>query len=97
MMKKVITYVNSARVHNLIEELGKVGILQMVVTEYFTPNSQISRFIFLCHEEIVALTREIVRRVGTSGDPSDHFFEVQDFDPQHPGTFLYGQRIHILE
>ncbi len=35
-MKKIIAYVNTMRVHPLVEELGKSGIRQLVVTEYFT-------------------------------------------------------------
>ncbi|HEY4644233.1 MAG TPA: hypothetical protein VI932_10055 [Bacteroidota bacterium] len=96
-MKKIIAYVNTLRVHPLVEALGKSGIRQMVVTEYFTPYSRISRFIFLCDEQSIESTREIVRRIGTSGSPSDHFFEVQDFDPAASDASLSGPLIHRLE
>ena len=96
-MKKIIAYVNTMRVHLLVEELEKNGIRQMVVTEYFTPLSRISRFIFLCGEDSVEKAREIIRRIGTSGNPSDHMVEVQDFDPRTSDSYLSGLRIHRLE
>lgn len=96
-MKKIIAYVNTMRVHPLVEELGKNGIRQMIVTEYFTPLSRISRFIFLCTEDSIDIVREIIRRIGTSGNPSDHMVEVQDFDPRTSDSSLSGPRIHRLE
>ncbi len=96
-MKKIIAYVNTMRVHPLVEELGKNGIRQMIVTEYFTPLSCISRIIFLCDEDSLERAREIIRRIGTSGNPSDHLIVVLDFDPLTADSSLSGPRIHRLE
>ncbi len=96
-MKKIIAYVNTVRVHWLVEELEKAGIGEILVTEYFSPLSKISRCEFLCVEGHVEEMREIVRRVGTAGDPSDHCFLVEDFDPDLPGQIPLGKRISKLE
>ena len=96
-MKKIIAYVNTLRVHWLVEELEKIGIAEIMVTEYFSPRSQISRFEFRCDGEAVEQAREIVHRIGTSGFPADHFFEVYDIDPNAIDRMPLGDRISPLE
>ncbi|MBI4547194.1 MAG: hypothetical protein HY707_04385 [Ignavibacteriae bacterium] len=96
-MKKIIAYVNTLRVHWLVEEMGKIGINEIMVTEYFSPNSQISRFVFLCNDDAIEKAREIIHRIGTTGSLADHFFEVYDVDPNAPDTLSLGQRISPLE
>lgn len=80
-MKKIIAYVNTLRVHWVVEELGKVGIREMLVVEYFRPLSRISRFEFFCREDQVSDVSRIIHRIGTMGIPGDHVIEIQDVEP----------------
>lgn len=51
--KKITAYVNTYRIHWLIEELQNKGVNGIMVTEFFRPNSQISKDEFLCNDEDV--------------------------------------------
>lgn len=97
MMKRVVAYVNTLRVHWLVEELQKIGISEIMVMEYFAPLSQISRFEFLCEEAMVESMQSIVHRIGTAGNPPDHFVDVTDFDQRAFDDVPLGRRICILE
>lgn len=97
MMKKITAYVNTMRVHWLVEELEAVGIQEIVVTEYFKPLSQISRFELLCEENMVEKIWKIIHRIGTNGSCADHFLEIYDFDPNQPSKLPLGERISPLE
>ncbi len=79
-MKKVTAYINTVRVHWLVEELQKIGIDELMVTEYFKPISQISRLELRCGNNWVEQVRDIVHRIGTSCNACDHYFEVKELD-----------------
>lgn len=96
-MKKVIAYVNTVRVHWLVEVLETTGIKEILVTEYFSPLSKISRCEFLCDDKRVDQVRDIVHRIGTSGNLMDHCFLVEDFDPDLPSQIPLGKRVSKLE
>lgn len=97
MMKKIIAYMNTASVQPLVEGLGRTGIRTMVVTEYYTPLSRVSRFIILCEDAMVGEPEGILRRTGARGDPPGRYIEVQDFDPRLDGTAYEGSAEHRLE
>lgn len=80
-MKKVTAYVNTQRVHWLVEELEAAGIKEILVTEYFKGVSRISRVELLCHDHLVEKVREIIHRVGTRGEAADHLFNIEDVQP----------------
>ncbi|MCL4551106.1 MAG: hypothetical protein M1495_21355 [Bacteroidetes bacterium] len=71
-MKKITAYVNTTRVHWLVEELQALGVEEIEVTEYFKPRSQISRFELSCEDNLVEKVRAIVHRIGTCGQAADH-------------------------
>ena len=96
-MKKITAYVNTLRVHWLVEELEAIGIREIMVTEYFSPSSQISRLELCCEDQAAEKVRAIVHRVGTGGSPCDHFFEVTDFDPNATSKLPLGKRMTRLE
>ncbi len=85
------------RVHWLVEELEKIGINEIMVTEYFSPKSQISRMELLASDERVETTREVIHRVGTTGSLADHLFFVEDYDPSLPSQLPLGKRTSKLE
>ncbi|GBD87287.1 hypothetical protein BMS3Abin03_01215 [bacterium BMS3Abin03] len=91
-MKKVTAYVNTIRVHWLVHELQKIGIDEIMVTEYFKPKSQISRLELKCGNIWVDQVRKIIHDVGTTGIACDHYFEVTDLHPDDKSIFpdLYG-------
>jgi nitrogen regulatory protein PII len=96
-MKKVTTYVNTIRVHWLVEELEGAGIKEIMVTEYFSPLSKISRLELACEDDKVETVRSIVHRIGTTGAPGDHLFVVTDFDPDTPSKLPVDRRMSRLE
>lgn len=75
-MKKITAYVNTTRVHWLVEELQTLGVQEIEVTEYFKPLSQISRFEFSCEDNLVENVRTVVHKIGTCGQAVDHAFFV---------------------
>jgi nitrogen regulatory protein PII len=86
-MKKVTAYINTVRVHWLVEELQKIGIDEIMVTEYFKPISQISRLELRCGNNWVEQVRDIVHRIGTTGNPGDHYFDVKELDDNNGSIF----------
>lgn len=75
-MKKITAYVNTIRVHWLVEELQALGIEEIEVTEYFKPLSQISRFELSCEDKLVEKVSAVVHKIGTCGGSADHAFFV---------------------
>lgn len=96
-MKRVTAYVNTTRVHWLVEELQAAGVNDMRVIEHFSPMSQISRLQLLCEDELVGNVRDIIRRLGTTGSRPDFDVAVSDFDPDLPSQIPMGQRMSVLE
>jgi nitrogen regulatory protein PII len=96
-MKRLIAYVNTKRVHWLVEELQSLGISEIMVTEFFGPSSQISRFEFLCEDHAIESTKAIVHRIGTSANLTDHFVDVQEVDAQAADRLSLGRRISRLQ
>jgi hypothetical protein len=96
-MKKIIAYVNTMRVHWLVEELRGIGVGEIMVTEYFKPLSQGSRFEFLCADNLIDSATAIVHRIGTLGSPEDTFVDVQDFDMSASDNIPLGQRVSVLQ
>jgi hypothetical protein len=96
-MKRITAYVNTLRVHWLVEALETIGVSEIMVTEYFSPMSRISRFELLCEDHAVEKVQSIIHRIGTTGIPVDHFFAVLDFDPNAPSKLPVGQRMSRLE
>jgi hypothetical protein len=96
-LKKITAYVNTLRVHWLAEELQTIGIKEIMVTEYFSPSSQISRMELISREEDVETVRGIVHRLGTLGPAGDHAFFVEEYDPKLPGQISLGKRTSKLE
>src|SRR3990172_3639803 len=96
-MKKITAYVNTVRVHWLVEGLEALGITEIMVTEYFSPSSQISRMELISGDEDVVAVREVVHRLGTSGLAGDHAFFVEEYDPKLPGQIPLGKRTSKLE
>jgi hypothetical protein len=76
--KKITAYVNTIRIHWLVEELQKEGIEEIMVTEFFKLTSQISKFKFLCEDESVKNVCSITHKVGTCGNAVDHYLSVNE-------------------
>lgn len=96
-MKKITAYVNTIRVRWLVEELEAMGIEEIMVTEYFSPSSRISRMELLARDDAVEQAREIIHRVGTNGDPGDHSLFIEEYDPKLPSLIPIGKRTSRLE
>lgn len=96
-MKKITAYVNTLRVHWLVEELEAAGIKEIMVTEFFSPLSKISRMELACEDDKVETVRSIVHRIGTTEAAGDHLFVVTDFDPNAPSKLPIGRRMSRLE
>ena len=84
-MKKITAYVNTTRVHWLVEELQTLGVQEIEVTEYFKPLSQISRFEFSCQDNLVETMRTVVHKIGTCGQSADHAFFVYSQESNYGG------------
>jgi len=89
-MKKITAFVNTTRVHWLVEELQTLKIEEIVVTEYFKPRSQISRFEFSCEDNLVEYVRVVVHKIGTTGQAADHAFFVYSLDENDNGELRKG-------
>jgi hypothetical protein len=87
--KKITAYVNTIRIHWLVEELYKEGIQEIMVTEYFRPNSQISKFEFFCEENQTEDLRSLIHNIGTCGKPADHLFLVKDVEGKPKSIFPF--------
>ena len=96
-MKKITAYVNTMRIHWLVEELEAVGVQEIMVTEYFSPLSKISRFVFLCSDDAVHQACDIIHRIGTNGSAGDHYIDVKEFQPKSFGSAPPGLPISPLE
>jgi nitrogen regulatory protein PII len=96
-MKKITAYINTVRVHWLVEELEAMGIKEIMVTEYFSPSSKISRMELLAQDEDLSQVRDIIHRIGTTGEPGDHSLFIEEFDPTLPGQIPLGKRTSKLE
>lgn len=97
-MKKITAYVNTARVHPLVEELLVAGIGEIMVTEYFKPLSQVSRLELLCDEVKVGLVKDLIHRIGTTGGfPPDHDIIVHQHDPKRLQLLPMTVRLDPLE
>ena len=96
-MKKITAYVNTLRVHWLVEKLQEIGIEEIVVTEHFKPLSQISRMILQCKDDEVDGVREIIHRYGSTGKLPDHAIHVDHVKSRQPSQFLLGRRLSYLE
>lgn len=77
-MKKVVAYINTYRVHWIVDELQKIGIDDISIYQRFKPLSQISRIEFLCKNEDTDIVHSIIQNIGNNGNPSDHFIEIFD-------------------
>jgi len=96
-MKKVTAYISTVRVHWLVEELEARGINEIMVTEYFSPSSKISRLELFSQDDAVKTVCAIIHRVGTTGEAADHSLFVEDFDPKLPSQIPLGKRTSKLE
>jgi len=86
-MKKVIAYVNNYKVHLLVQELQKIGIDEIIVTEYFKPRKKISRLELRCGNNWVEQVRNIVHKNGTADNMNDNYFEVKELDDNNESIF----------
>lgn len=96
-MKKITAYVNTVRVHWLVEELQAIGVAEIMVTEFFVPRSQISRLELVCADDAVEDVRRVIHKIGTNGGRPDHYLEVKDFGSNEPSHFLLGRSVSRLE
>ncbi|HED06791.1 MAG TPA: hypothetical protein ENI57_01590 [Ignavibacteria bacterium] len=64
--------------HWLIEELQKIGINEIKVTQYFKSHSQISLLELKCDNNFVKEVRKLIHEVGTTGNAVDHYITVKD-------------------
>lgn len=96
-MKRVTAYVNTMRVHWLVEELMTAGVKEVRVIEHFAPTSQISRLQLCCADELVDVVQHILRKLGTVGPPPDVDIVVSEFDPSAQSRIPLGQRMSALE
>ena len=96
-MKKITAYVNTVRVHWLVEELQAIGVAEIMVTEFFVPRSQISRLELVCADDAVEDVRRVIHKIGTNGGCPDHYIEVKDYGPTETRHFPLGRRVNKLE
>jgi hypothetical protein len=96
-MKRVTAYVNTQRVYRLVEELQRLGVAEIMVTEYFRPLSQVSRMQLYCEDHDVVELRKCIRRLGSTGSLPDTDVNVSDFDPELPSRIPVGERMSRLE
>ncbi len=78
-MKKVVAYINTYRVHWIVDELQKTGIDDISIYQRFKPLSQISRIEFYCDISNLETVRTIIHNIGNNGNPSDHMIEIFDY------------------
>lgn len=96
-MKKITAYVNTLRVHWLVEALEAMGTREIMVTEYFSPSSKISRMELLVQDEAAEAARKIIHQLGTTGEPGNHCIFIEDYDPNLPSQIPLGKRTSKLE
>jgi len=88
-MKRITAYVNTTRIHWLVEELQAKGINEIMVSEFFRLNSQISKLEFFCVENQLEELRFLIHRIGTCGESADHLFLVKEIDPDESGRSIF--------
>ncbi|OGU77476.1 MAG: hypothetical protein A2V93_00265 [Ignavibacteria bacterium RBG_16_34_14] len=88
-LKRVAAYVNTTRIHWLVEELQKRNINEILATEFFRPNSQISKLEFFCEENQINDLRQLIHSIGTCGKSADHLFIVKEVDPDKSGKSIF--------
>ena len=88
-MKRLTAYVNTTRIHWLVEELQAKGIKEIMVSEFFRPNSQISKLEFFCEENQIEDLRSLIHSIGTCGKSADHLFFINEIDPEKSGKSIF--------
>jgi len=88
-MKKVTAHINTIRVHWIVEELQKIGVQEIMVTEYFRPNCQISKVEFLCEDNDVNEIRSLIHTAGTIGISVDHSIDICEIDRKVKSIFPF--------
>lgn len=96
-MKKIKAYVNTTRIHWLVEELQRLGIEEILVREYFSPSSRISCMELLTVDDMVEKVRSVIHQLGTNGEPVDYFIHIEDFHHNPSTSQTRGQRMSPLE
>lgn len=97
-MKKITAYINTTRVHWLVEDLHAAGIGDIMVTEYFKPLSQVARLELLCQDAEVTNVKGIIHRIGTTGGPPpDHDIIVSQHNPERLRLLPMTIRLDPLE
>ncbi len=77
-MKSIKAGVNTTRVHWVVEELQKLEIRDITVTERFTPYSQISYMEFTCNDDKVEVVKNLIHKIGTCGKAVDNYVFVHE-------------------
>lgn len=88
-MKRITAYVSTTRIHWLVEELQSRGINEILVTEFFRPNSQISKLEFFCEEKLIEELRCLIHSIGTCGKSADHLFFVKEIEGNTKSIFPF--------
>jgi len=88
-MKRITAYVNTMRIHWLVEKLQQVGINEIMVSEFFRPNCQISKVEFFCEEKLVEEARNLIHKIGTSGKSADHLFFINEIEGSAKSIFPF--------
>lgn len=88
-MKRITAYVNTTRIHWLVEELQKIGIEEIMVSEFFRPDSQISEFEFFCSEDCIGEVKSIIHKIGTCGKAADHLIDVKEYEGTAKSIFPF--------
>ncbi len=78
-MKTIKAGVNTTRVHWVVDELKKLEIMDITVTERFTPYSQISYMEFACNDDKVEVVKNLIHKIGTTGKSVDNYVFVHDY------------------
>lgn len=88
-IKKISAYVNTTRIHWLVEELQRLGIFEIMVTEYFRPLSQISKIEFYCRKDAIEDVTSMIHRLGSRGS-CDHLIDIREVygDPESIFPFV---------
>lgn len=88
-LNRVVAYVNTTRIHWLVEELQKIGINEIMVSEFFRPNCQISKVEFFCEEKLVEEARCLIHKIGNSGKSADHLFFIYKIEGNEKSIFPF--------
>ncbi len=88
-MKKVTFYNDTIRVHILVNELQKIGIDEIMVTEYFKRCFQISKFECVCTEDLIEEIRSLIHNIGNDGKSTDHSILVKEIEGNKKSVFPF--------